>query len=152
MLLVIGPLVKGVPSSPPYWKGFDRKSIGSSSSSCSKSPTKGVRSQTLKVVLTSYSHGNSNLYALLLILWSTLKGPSPRELSLDFLCFGNLSLLKWSGTQSPSLKIISLLFGVSLGLMLYLRLHLLMHFLHKFRPRYPFLMNKITRIWGRYEV
>jgi len=93
MFLVIVPLAKGLPSSPLYWEGFDLKSIGSSSSFGSKSLTKGVRSQTLKVTLTSYSHGNYSLYALLLILWSILKGPSPRELSLVFLCFGNLSLL-----------------------------------------------------------
>ena len=43
MLLVIEPLAKGVPSSPTSWEGFDLKSRGCSSSSCSKSPIKGVR-------------------------------------------------------------------------------------------------------------
>jgi len=109
MLLVIGLLAKGVPSSPPSWEGFDLKSIGFSSSSSSKYPTKRVRSQTLKVALTSYSHGNSRPYAFLLILWSTLRGSSQQELGFEFLYFGKLSLVKWSQTQSPSSKITSLL-------------------------------------------
>jgi len=156
MLLVIGTLARGVSSSPPSWEAFDLKSRGSSFSSCSKSPTKRVRSQTLKVALTSYSHGNSSLYALLLILWSTLKGPSPWKLSLYFLCFGNLSLLKWSQTLFPSSKITFVL--LLLFLLLYLSVwYCIWDFTFScifFTNSDPFLMNKIANlgeVWGLKE-
>jgi len=104
--LGVGPLAKGLPSSAPSWKWFDLKPKGFASPFVL--PTKRIKSLTLKVALTSYSLGRSSLCALLLTLLSTWKGPSPRRLSLDFLCLGNLYLLNWSQTQSPSSKITSL--------------------------------------------
>lgn len=66
------------------------------------------RSLILKVAFNAYSLGISNLDVLSLILLRTWKWPSLRGLSLDFLCLGNISLRKWSQTQSPSSNMTSL--------------------------------------------
>jgi len=48
------------------------------------------RSETLKVAVTSYSHGRSTLYALSLILLRKWNDLSPFSINLDFLCSRNL--------------------------------------------------------------
>ena len=60
MALVTGPLLWRIVSSPPPWRGFDLKSVGSSYS-VSAPTAKGFKSEMLKVVLTPYSSGRSNL-------------------------------------------------------------------------------------------
>jgi hypothetical protein len=62
----------------------------------------------LKLGLTLNSGGNSSLYALSLILARILKGPATRDISLDFLNYGNRSFLKYSHTKSLSSSFTSL--------------------------------------------
>jgi hypothetical protein len=63
----------------------------------------------LNVGLTSKSVGRSSLYALSLILYKSLKGPSALGKNFDLRNSGNLSFLKCNHTKSRGSNFISFL-------------------------------------------